>query len=422
MCPKELPVIGAIISLLLLAACSTATAADGVTAASTQTLAAVQMDQYQRDAAATQSANDATETAQAYYFASTQSSFAQTQSAVDQHAVWQATQAVVTQAAIETVAARDATRQAGQDADATATARAEARAHLEGTQAARQQATATAQVVETQTAITLTTAQADAQRQQVANWAAGVLVVILALVGLWVLVSLVDVVARRLSLARYGPNGNPLIIMPGGAIYDPLKGITSGDELPAELRAQLALMGQQVLAIQAQHSPHPPVKPEAATKRSLILGPISTSTERTPVTVERPPAPALPDVPPAKQVETKQLWAIDKTGNSSLEDRNLQDVEDWIRIGWAKRDFSRAAWVGTTMPGTGRRISKSYWQDTMKLFEQVGIVACDGNGEAHPAVSLDEALDAFGLYTPRLVDPVTTRPDARQIESPSRGT
>jgi hypothetical protein len=387
--------------LFFCAACAETTAAARVTLGTPAVLTA-QADQYRRDAGATQAAQTATVAAWNYQAASTASAAQQTQIAVEQHATAQALAAGYTQAAVSTQAVRDATRQAGQDANATATAQAQIHADSVATLQHAQQATATAVVVGTQTTITLTTQQANATRAQVVNWIWFGVLVLIALAGLWMLVSLVDVLARRWSIAHYGPNRNPLVVLPGGVVYNPLTGIESGEELPEELKAQLAIMGQQVLALQAQHSPHAPVKPEPAKSVEWKVGPVSAKTTTSPaVSVEKP---ALAQAAPVKQLsepEPETLFVKDPA--NTLRNRDASDKWEFITRSWPAKEggggvgLSRASWQGKKFDGTGNRITPKYWAELVDKLVMCQVAETDGRGEAHPVLSLSEALDAFGL-------------------------
>jgi hypothetical protein len=380
-------------TLALCAACSETTAAARVTVAGTATIAAIQVDQYGRDAQVTQVARTGTAAALAWQAASTASAAQQTQVAVDQRALAQATAAVITQNAVETVAARDATAQAVRDRDATATAQAQIHADSVATLQHAQQATATAVVVGTQTTITLTTQQANATRAQVVNWIWFGVLVLIALAGLWMLISLVDVLARRWSVAHYGPNRNPLVVLPGGVVYNPLTGITSGEELPEELKAQLAIMGQQVLALQAQHSPHAPARPEPAKSIEWHAGPIGAKTVTVPaVSVEKP---VLPRAEPAKQVEAPERnHLIFVQGQTQSEgDRDLCDMREFVERG-ALVGFARSVWLGHKYE-SGHDGTRERYERLIDICTQAQVLEASGKTN-RLAVPVDQALAALG--------------------------
>lgn len=388
--------IGASISLLaiLLAACAETTAGQRVTDPTLRPMA--QATQFYQQAAATQRAGEATVQANAQRLAATASVATQTQVAVDQRAVAQATAAAITQVAVATVAARDATVQAVRDRDATATAQAQAHADAVATRDAGLAATGTAVVRGTQTALALDAQAAQVQQAKLANWAALVLTVILALVGIWIGVSLADVTARRLSLAHYGPHRNPLVILPGGVVYNPVTGIASGQALSPELTEQLAVMGQQVLALQAQHSPHPPVKPEPSTRQAWHVGPVGATTER--LAVERPPATALPRAesgkPVAPPARDKLHMVFIEGASMAPEEKKLFDLRELVE-GAEVRGLTRARWEGYRF-ATGRECTQGYHKELMDILVAAQVVAAKGKTHVM-RVNTDQAIEALGL-------------------------
>jgi hypothetical protein len=347
---KALTLTAIVLLVIPLAACSEPqTAAQHVVANGTLA-ATAQMDQYLRDARATQDARDATIVANAGVMAQTAEASTLEAIARQVTATAIATSAYATARAEEIQAARQATETAIADANATATVQAQiwrdqtataianaqmtqaARAHATQTTEAEQHATATAAVVGTQTAILLETQAAEAQRQRIENAA----ITVLLLVGTCVVLYLIFILARTYnrnaakagSVIAYGPHGNPLILADNGraqTIINPItntaaittvdgRGQVLANELPELMRAQAMLGALAVLYQQAQHSPFKPVPglPEKAERWKI--GPVEhhTATGALPsnghaptqlasaqrVGIERAPANALPALPP----------------------------------------------------------------------------------------------------------------------------
>lgn len=387
--------IGAIISLLLLcSACAETTAAGLVTDPTFRP--AAQRAQFYLTADAAVSRERATVEALANQIARTASAATQTQLAVTQQAGAQATAAMVTQQAVSTQAARDATLTAVHDIDATATAYAGARAALESTQAAKQQATATAAVVGTQTVIHLRQLEADANREQVAAWGLAIIVALGAGVTLLVALGAGAALVRRLQVVYYGLHRNPLVMI-GDAVYDPIAKTWSGDEIPEELQAQLTTGLQQVLALQAAHSPHPHGK---NTKHSFTLGPLSTSAESTPVTesvtVAEKDKPAITAVPtsPAIEAPKEKLHPIFVQGQSTSEaDRDICDLREFVERG-ALVGFARSSWLGHKYE-SGHDGTRERFERLTDICIQAGVI--EPTGKTHRlAVSADQALAALG--------------------------
>jgi hypothetical protein len=166
------------------------------------------------------------------------------------------------------------------------------------------------------------------------------------------------------------------------------------------LQSQLTTGLQQVLALQAGHSPHK-AEPPTRERHTVKIGPVTRETETTtgttPITVS---APELPKQAPAQQLPPPEDPPIQrifiKTDVNSKLLREQQDIVEFIQDGWGARGLSRRAWVGRQMTTTGNKIGRGYYDATMKMFEQAGLVEKSGDGW-RTVVGLDEALDAFGL-------------------------
>lgn len=286
-------------ALLGLGACGDPMTAAQYAAANGTLAATAQMDQYLRDARATEDARDATIVANAQVMGATAGVATLDAMQRDITATAIATRAQATAAAVATLdrATADAreterayaptqTEQARQDAQATvaarqtaeaATAIAAIQAAATNTQVAAAQSTATAAVVETQTAILLETQAAEAQRRRIENAA----ITALLIVGTGVVIYLIFILVRTLNrnadragmVQTYGPHKNPLVVANNGrgmTVINPLintaaitqldgQGQVSANELP-ELMRQSAILGAlAVLHQQAQHMPFPPV-------------------------------------------------------------------------------------------------------------------------------------------------------------------
>jgi hypothetical protein len=244
---KTLAFATIVLLLVLLAACSDPRTAAQYVAADGTLAATAQMDQYMRDARATEDARDATIEVNAHFIAQTAEASTLEAMARNVTAPAIATSAYATARAQETQAARQATETAIADANATATVEAQirsnqtatalaeaqqtqvAQAHATETQQAAQQATATAAIVETQTAIQLETQAADTQRRRIENAAITVLLIVGTCVVIYLIFILVRTYSRNTakagSVIAYGPNGNPLILADNGksqTIINPL--------------------------------------------------------------------------------------------------------------------------------------------------------------------------------------------------------
>lgn len=384
--------------LPLCAACSETTAAGRVTVAGTQTLSAVQVDQYRRDAKATQAAQDATVDARAYALASTASVATQTQVAVTQRAAAQATAAVITAVAVSTQAARDATRTAVADGDATATAQAAARAVATGTAQAGQQATATAAVVGTQTALGLSRQAEDVQRARVSNWLAVGLFAFAGVVVIYLVWLTGRIAARRLSVAKYGPYGNPLVVLPNGAVWNPISNVWSGDEIPPELQAKLQAGLVELLAIQAQHPPFPAVPPKPAVHKELGLGPLKVVETVSPsgVTVEKPPPPAVAAPANGRLPEPKDKMHLVfvEGANMSDDEKRLYDLRELVE-GAEVRGLTRDKWQGYKF-STGRECTQGYHAELMEILKAAQVVTTKGKTYLM-RVSTAQAIETLGL-------------------------
>ncbi len=280
-------------------ACEPLTAAQR--AAANGTLAATaQMDQYERDAAATGTARaiqfeadviSVQSTAQAATATAGALAAAETAQASVNATATARSEAQMTETA-ETLAT--ATAQAARVAATnTAVAAAQltqiAQTRATATKEAEQHATATAAVVETQTAILLETQAAGAQRQRIENAAITVLFVI----GTGVVIYLIFILVRTLNrnadragmVQTYGLHKNPLLVTQNGrgvTVINPLtntaaittldgRGQVSANELPELMRQRAILGALAVLYQQAQHTPFPPApgQPEKSERWKL---------------------------------------------------------------------------------------------------------------------------------------------------------
>lgn len=284
-----------LVFIVALSACVDFRTAAQYVAANGTLAATAQMDQYKRDARATEDARDATIEANAHFIAQTAEASTLEAIAGNVTATAIATSAYATARAQETQAARQATETAIADANATATVAAQiqgnqtatalaevqltqaAQARATETREAEQQATATAAIVETQTAIQLETQAADAHRRGIENAAMAVLLIVGTCVAIYLIFILVRTyncnTAKAGSVITYGPHGNPLILADNGnaqTIINPLintsaittvdgRGQVLASELPELMRAQAMLGALAVLYQQAQHSPFKPV-------------------------------------------------------------------------------------------------------------------------------------------------------------------
>ena len=377
---------------ILVAACEPTTAAQRVTA-STAIIGTAQADQYRRDANATESARLSTITAEAYRAASTQSAVTQTQVWIDQRATAQAAGAIFTQKAVSIQASYRSTAQ-------SVTVTAEAARIGTATTQAGQQATATASVQGTQTALDLSVRASAAEREIIVNRWGVVFLAILAAVYIWALWAVMRIWARRLGFVRYGPNANPLILLPNGAVYNPLNESWSGDDVPPELRAQLAAGFQQVLAIQAQHNPFPPAKPESQKITEWRLGPASGKTAITPAPFIRPVDPALLASTPSPSAGAiaapkEKLHMVYVQGQGVSEaDRELCDLREFVERG-ALQGFTRQLWLGHKYQ-SGHDGTRERYDKLVDIATQAGVLEPSGR-TWRLAVSQEQAVDALNL-------------------------
>jgi hypothetical protein len=207
---KTLTLTVIVLLVIPLAACSEPLTAAQHAVADGTLAATAQMDQYLRDARATEDARDATIVANAGVMVQTAEASTLEAMARNVTATALATSAYATARAQETQAARQATKTAIADANAAATVQAQiwrdptatAVANVQMTQVsqarapetaeAEQHTTATAAVVETQTAILLETQAAEAQRRRIENAA----ITVLLIVGTCVVLYLIFILAR----------------------------------------------------------------------------------------------------------------------------------------------------------------------------------------------------------------------------------
>ncbi len=311
---KAMTLTAIVLLVIPLAACSEPLTAAQHAVADDTLAATAQMDQYLRDARATEDARDATIVANAGVMAQTAEVSTLEAMARNVTATALATSAYATARAQKTQAARQATETAIADTNATATVQAQiwrdqtatAAGNVQMTQAAQaratetaeaeQHATATAAVVETQTAILLETQAAEAQRRRIENAAITVLLIVGTCVTLYLIFMLARTYNRNAakagSVIAYGPYGNPLILAASGraqTIINPItntaaittvdgQGQVLANELPELMRAQAMLGALAVLYQQAQHSPFKPVPglPEKAERWKI--GPVEHHT------------------------------------------------------------------------------------------------------------------------------------------------
>lgn len=85
-----------------------------------------------------------------------------------------------------------------------------------------------------------------------------------------------------------------------------------------------------------------------------------------------------------------------KNGQQSKAARELQDVEEFIRRGWMI-GLQRSHWLGQKFAGSGNKIGRAYYDDLMQKLARAGLVEDIGGHGFQTIVTLDEALDAFGL-------------------------
>jgi hypothetical protein len=151
-----------------------------------------------------------------------------------------------------------------------------------------------------------------------------------------------------------------------------------------------------VLALQAAHSPHAPVKPEPATKRTFSLGPLSTSTESAPV-VEKVPATALPQPIAPKQVEApkdKMHLMFVEGANMSKEEKRLFDLRELVE-GAEVRGLTRAKWEGYRF-STGNECTQGYHAELMEVLKAANVVATKGKTYLM-RVNTAQAIESMGL-------------------------
>ena len=364
--------------LLLLAACGNSpTAAEGVVANGTLAVTA-QMDQYLRDAQATQDKRDTD--IQSLALTIKQTADVATQTALIAQ-VTQAAVATVAKATAEAVAARDqatsaaqatydqATRSAfdtqvayaptgtalahtretatvaAQSTQAAATALAEMRMAQTNTAVAALAATGTQVVVSTETAIRLSAAEAEATRRQLENAGLTLLEMAAGLVVVGGVAALIYVLAHNgwLSglLQTYGPNKNPLVINKNGrglTIHDPLNataasttfdglGGVTANELPELMRLNVLLQKLAVLYQQAQHAPFPPAPGQPDRQERWKIGALEHETR----TGALPASPARPRLAAPSVPALQTLEAAEQTAGLPLPAWSLFTSFEWSR-------------------------------------------------------------------------------------------
>lgn len=316
--------------------------------------------------------------------------------------------ALVAQVTAEAVAVATATARA--EASMTQSAQAAATATAEHDR----QATATSQVQSTLTAIDLRTREADARRAELTSTGWAVLLLLAgggSLAALWLLVA---TVRRRLGVVRYGPNGNPLVLADSGRglyIINPIadtvihadgRGGWTGETISPAAREKLMAGYQALLLEQAQHSPHPPARPEAARseKRAWKIGPVSETRETvtTPagvpppaLTAEAPPSPAPKIAAPGSE----KLHVVYVQGQGVSEaDRDLMDLREMVERG-ALSGFARANWLGHKF-ASGHDGTRERYDWLIDTLSQAQVIAPAGRSW-RLAVDVSQAIDALNL-------------------------
>jgi hypothetical protein len=322
-----------------------------------------QRTEYYQQALSTRRAGDATTEAIALSIASTASAATQTQAVATRQANAENTAAALTEIAVSTQAKATETRRAVEANDATATATEQIRRAATATAQSEQQATATASVQGTQTWLDLKVKEQAIERSRIVNAIA---------IGLWAMAGLVSVyllwlagriVARRLGIARYGPFQNPLVLLPNGAVWDPISNTWSGDEVPPDLKQQALAGYQAMLLAQAAHPPYPA---PPATKRSFSLGPLSTSVESAPVTesvtVTAKDKPAITSALSSPAIEAPaekiHIVRVPEGAVMSKAEERLCDAREMIEQA-PTMGLTRRAWDGYTFR-TRNKCSQAY--------------------------------------------------------------
>lgn len=110
------------------------------------------------------------------------------------------------------------------------------------------------------------------------------------------------------------------------------------------------------------------------------------------------PVPQFAQLAPggAEVIETGPNFVYVKAAGNTKAQRDLQDIGEFIRTGWGPRGLARAAWLGKRLAGTGNKVSRGYYDELTGRLAKAAVIVNDGDGW-RPAVTLDEALDAFGL-------------------------
>lgn len=276
--------------LLLLAACSPSDAASQVNAPAFQVTA--ELDQYRRDARATEDARDAKIDALAVEMAATARAVAEQErliAAQNAQAALDATATITARIQADAHATEAANVKATQtrEGELTATAVLEVKAtearkaDLTTTAIAEGKATGTQIVIGTQTALMLQAEQDDLNRSKVFTSLGWLMVFVTAAVALGLFIELarglMRILKRRSMAHTYGLHNNLYLLIEdeqgGYHTVDPLSDTSSGTTLtpagklltnPLGEQARLAtlLAKTTVLKEQAQHSPFPPVLQE----------------------------------------------------------------------------------------------------------------------------------------------------------------
>jgi hypothetical protein len=285
--------------LLILAAC-TPTAADPLTARATPhpvLVATAQADQYWRDAGATTQARQMEQIALTATF---EADLRNVQATAGAGAA--TVQARQTREAVAFALTTDAATVQAQQIRAAATAEAQATAVMLARQENEARATAQAQATTaaftaTQQALAMEQAAYQARRDQLATAAAGAFLVLVAALALglggWFLWQLLPTLVRRAGVVHYGQHRNPLLLVSDRhgrtVVADPLRMLQAAvtidengrvnmpDLTPDAIQTAVAGGTLRLLLEQARIAPgHPPQLPAEVTSRRRV-GPVETA-------------------------------------------------------------------------------------------------------------------------------------------------
>jgi len=90
------------------------------------------------------------------------------------------------------------------------------------------------------------------------------------------------------------------------------------------------------------------------------------------------------------------LHIVYRNGKQTKAQRERQDIEEFIRRGWVV-GLHRENWLYKTFSGSGNKIGRAYYDDLMKILKEANLIEDVGGHGFQTIVTLDEALDAFGL-------------------------